>query len=135
MAEAYPGPMPRFSEQDLVPGDEARADFVMLPAAEITGEILTDNGSKATPHFVSVDAVGQRPGYNVAGELSQSGGDFQLRNIPAGNSLTITVNPEGKPGQTSQSAEMKFEPGKPNRLRLILPSGGSGNGPLRVERF
>ncbi|MCH5374482.1 MAG: hypothetical protein JJ992_10925, partial [Planctomycetes bacterium] len=127
------GPIPRFAERDLVIGDSARADFAMLPAGEINGEIVTADGKPAAAQFVSAAAVGQRRGYSVAYDSSDARGSFRLKGIPANKPIIFTVNPAGRPGETSQSAPKKFEPAAAYKIRIVLPPGGSGNGAIRVH--
>jgi hypothetical protein len=136
-----PGPIPRFAEKDLVPSqpgivpsEAGHADFVMLKAGEITGEIVTADGKPAPPHWVAAATREQRPGRSAALQLSDAKGRFRLKGIPANRPVILTVNPDGKPGETSKSAEEKIESGGLHQIRIFLPEGGSGNGALEVER-
>src|SRR6185369_9055869 len=49
-----PGPIPRFGEHDLVAAEPRRADFVMLPAGSIEGEIVDSDGRPLAGYFISV---------------------------------------------------------------------------------
>lgn len=136
-----PGPIARFAERDLIPskpgvspGTPGRADFVMLQAGEITGEIVTANGMPAPSHFIAATTREARPGRHAALEKSDALGRFRLKGIPTNKPVVLTVNPDGKPRETSQSPELRSEDTGKYRIRIILPTGGSGNGPVKVER-
>lgn len=137
-----PGPIPRFAARDLLPsqpgvspGTSGRTDFVMLKAGEITGEIVTADGKPAPPHFIAAATPEQRPGHNAAIELSDAQGHFRLKGIPANKPVIFTVNPDGKPGETSKSSEQRFEQTGTHKIRITLPVEGSGKGPVKIERF
>ncbi|MEO8353706.1 MAG: biopolymer transporter ExbD, partial [Chthoniobacteraceae bacterium] len=128
-----PGPIPRFAERDLlpsqpavVPGNPGIADFVMLKADEITGEIVTADGKPAPPHWIAAATPEQRRGYNVAIEKSDADGRFRLKGIPPNKPLIFTVNPDGKPGETSKSATQKPGFAKTHRVRMTLPATSGG---------
>ncbi|MHB0957581.1 MAG: M56 family metallopeptidase [Pirellulaceae bacterium] len=134
-----PGLIPRFAERDLLPsppgvapGNPGVADFVMLKAGEIIGEIITSAGKPAPPHWIAVATPEQRPGFNVAIEKSDADGRFRLKGIPPNKPLIFTANLDGKPGETSKSGEVKLEQAGPHKIRIILPADGSGKGPLKV---
>ena len=136
-----PGPIPRFGERDLLPsppavtpGKPGRADFVMLKAGEISGEIVTDDGKPAPPHFIAAATSEQRPGYNLAIVKSDAQGRFRLKGIPANKPVVFTVNPDGKPFETTKSSAAKFEPAGTHKIRIVLPSGRDANRALKVER-
>ena len=140
-AKFEPGPIPRFAERDIIPsqsgvspGNPGRADFVMLKAEEITGEIVTAGGQPAPPHWVAAATPEQRPGHNAAIEKSDAQGHFRMKGIPTNKPVIFTVNPDGKPNETSKSAEEKFNAVGAHGIRILLPQGGSGNGALKVER-
>jgi hypothetical protein len=116
------------------PGKPGRADFVMLKAGEITGEIVTADGQPAPPHWVAAATPEQRPGHNAAIALSDAQGRFRLKGIPTNKPVILAVNPDGKPGETSKSVEEKFSAVGAHGIRILLPQGGSGNGALKVER-
>ena len=112
-----------------------RADFVMLNAGEIAGELVTADGKPAPPHWIAAATPEQRPGHNAAIELSDAQGHFHLKGIPTNKPVVFTVNPEGTPGETSKSSEQKFEQTGAHTLRITLPVAGSGKGPVKIERF
>ncbi len=132
------GPIPRFAERDVlpsqpavVPGNPGAADFVMLKAGEISGEIVTADGKPAPPHWIAAATPEQRPGYNVAIEMSDAEGRFRLKGIPPNKPLIFTTNPDGKPGNTSKSATQKPGFAKTHRVRMTLPA--TSGGVLQVE--
>jgi hypothetical protein len=135
-----PGPIPRFAERDLLPsqrgaspGKPGRADFVLLKAGEITGEVIFADGKPAPPHWIAAATREQRPGHNVAIQRSDDKGHFLLKGIPTNKPVILTVNPDGKPGETSKSAEQKFEQAHEHKLRIVLPVDGKGE--LKIERL
>jgi hypothetical protein len=78
------GPIRRFSKRDLVLGQTARADFVMLPASVITGEIVDPDGKPLALRYISVSAPDTtRPrGYEtVASTQSDKKGRFGDRRV------------------------------------------------------
>jgi hypothetical protein len=107
----------------------------MLSAGEIAGDLITADGKPAPPHWIAAATPEQRPGHNAAIELTDAQGHFHLKGIPTNKPVVFTVNPEGKPGETSKSSEQKFEQTGAHPLRIILPVAGSGNGPVTIERF
>ncbi len=66
--------------------------------------------------------------------MSDAQGRFRLKGIPTNKPVIFTVNPDGKPNQTSKSVEEKFEASGTPKIRITLPAGGSGNGAVKVER-
>ena len=136
-----PGPIPRFAERDLLPsqpgvspGNPGIADFVMLKAIEITGEIVTADGRPAPPHWIAAATPEQRPNYNVAIEKSDAEGRFRLKGIPPNKPLIFTVNPDRKPGETSTSSALRFETSDEHQIRIVVPSTRGESPTLKVER-
>lgn len=132
-----PGPINRFSKRDLVLGQPARADFVMLPASVIRGEVVSPNGVPLPSHFVSVTAPDTiRPrGYEMIGYAkSDERGRFTLRNIPANEVLDFKTSPEGQNGNVCRSASQIFGPASTYRIRIVADHGKESSGVLRIER-
>ncbi|HZJ17829.1 MAG TPA: biopolymer transporter ExbD [Chthoniobacteraceae bacterium] len=127
------GPIPRFGARDLVAAQPARADFVMLPAGEIVGRIVTTEGAPLPNYFISLAAPQQLAGYSVASTSSDQRGQFRLAGIPTNQPLIFTTNPGGNPSATIKSAPERFETAKIASVRIVMPPPESG-APLTIER-
>src|SRR4029434_1455366 len=106
--------------------------FVMLPAGEIVGRIVTTEGAPLPDYFISLAAPQQRAGYSVASASSDERGQFRLAGIPTNQALIFTTNPGGKPSMTVKAAPEKFEIAKIHHVRLIVPPSDSGAA-LKIE--
>lgn len=130
------GPIRRFSKRDLIPGQPARADFVMLPASVITGQIVDPDGKPLASRYVSVtapDTVRPRGYETVASAQSDKNGGFKLTNIPANELLNFTSSVPGRNWEVSKSASQLFGSAAPYQIRIITGPGGKG-GQLKIER-
>lgn len=88
------GPIRRFSKRELIVERSARADFVMLPASVITGQIVGQDGKPLASHYVSVtapDAIRPRGYETITDARSDKKGRFTFTNIPAGAPLNFTA--------------------------------------------
>ena len=131
------GPIRRFSKHELIVERPARADFVMLPASVITGQIVGQDGKPQASHYVSVtapDAIRPRGYETITDARSDKKGRFTLTNIPAGAPLNFKATSPGKPRVTSKSATQIFGLAARYGIRIVTDHGGKGRGWLKIER-
>ena len=89
------------SRLEVSPGKPGRADFVMLRAGEITGEIVTVDRKAVPPRWIAAATPEHRLGHNAAIELGDPQGHFRLKGIPANKPVVLTVNSEGNSARRS----------------------------------
>jgi len=119
-----PGVMRRFAERDLVLGAPGRADFTLLPAGEITGEIVDRQGKPLVGCGIAVSVPGQRsPLDSVASASTDEQGRFRLKGIPFHKPLIFSVNPTGLISETLRTAPEKFPLAKTQHIRIVVQPG------------
>ena len=136
VGENAAGPITRFSKRELVLNETGRADFGMLPASTITGEIVDPDGEPLASRYISVaapDTVRPRGYETVASAQSDKNGQFTLTNIPANELLNFTSSSPGRNWEVSKSASQIFGPAANYRIRIVTGPDGKGDW-LNIER-
>jgi hypothetical protein len=107
----------------VLPGKAQRVDFVMLPAAAISGRLVDGDGKPITDHYISVDAEQLPPSSSVLATMkTDSDGGFQFGELPAGTVWLAMRTPEDVM-QEVRSKTLRCEAGKAAEVQLVYESG------------
>ena len=129
-----PGEMRRFADRDLVLTQPGRADFVLMPAGEITGQIVDENGKGIYGCGIAVAVEGQRKFDCVAMTGADENGRFRLTGVPFHKPLLFTASPTGHVAENSQSLPEKFAPSLKHEIRIVIPKTARGFGRPKIEQ-
>ena len=133
------GPIPRFSDRNLIAGQSAVADFTMHPASTITGTLVDLAGNPLKAHFVSVtppDAEVPK-GYGIVAQSeTDAEGRFTLGKVPAETLLNFEVTSPGKAGDRKyqESATKVFGAASTYRIRIETDLGKARKF-LKIDRL
>lgn len=82
----------RFSEKNAIVGEPVTANFLMQPAATVTGQILDSNGKPWADSYLGLKYEGQRRGYSVASSATDKDGNFRMTNVPTEKPLQLITS-------------------------------------------
>lgn len=118
------------SEAIVYPEQPRRVDFVMVPAATISGRLLDSSGPAIAKHRVSVDAEELPPSSSVLATMkTDETGRFRFTEVPAGPVWLTMRSPENVMREVRTETmhceaahvyelELVYHPGPPPRLTM-----------------
>ena len=82
----------RFSEKNAIVGEPVTADFLIQPAATVTGQIRDSNGKPWADSYLGLKFEGQRRGYSVVSSGTDKDGNFRMTNVPTEKPLQLITS-------------------------------------------